>query len=135
LDRLQGAVDANQPAAQIVGGRVELTRRHVFDENSLVVVPGAHIPLLGAKAALGPDRVVLLSPVVPTITYGGGGRWGFDVEPTAFDFLTNPDREPASVTLFNEPDGGVGTEIVGEPLDFTLDLTGVGNGTFTVVVI
>jgi hypothetical protein len=135
LDVLQGGVDVRQPAAQVVDGRVELTRLHTFDDDVLGVDSGDHVPLVGAKIVLGPNRVVLLSPVVPDVTYSGGGRWGFDVGPIDFDFLTNPDRKPVSVTLFDEPDGGVGTEIVTGPLDFTLGLTGVGNGTYTVVVV
>ncbi len=135
LDKLQGAVDARQPAAQLVDGRVALTRLHVFDDDTLVVEAGDTIPLMGSRVVLGPDRIVLLSPVVPAITYASGATWGFDVGPTDFDFLTNAQRVPASVTLFDEGGGAVGTDILPGPLDFTLRLTGTGTGTFTVVVV
>ncbi len=135
LEKLQGAIDVHQPAAQLVDGRVALTRLHVFDDDTLVVQAGDQIPLMGSKVTLGPDRIVLLSPVVPAITYASGAQWGFDVAATAFDFLTNPERVPLSVTLFDEGGGAVGTDILPGPLDFTLRLTGTGNGTFSVVVI
>jgi probable HAF family extracellular repeat protein len=135
LDTLQTGIDAQQPAAQIVGGRVHLRRRHVFDDNALSVEPGDQIPLYGVRATLGPNRAVLLSPVVPAITYGAGAQWGFDVGAADFGFLTNPERAPIAVTLFDEPEGDVGTELLTGPLDFTLRLTGTGDGTFTLIVV